>query len=253
MLAFSCTACAGDSGNEPASVVPNELVGAYQAQVSTENGATKTIIVIDADGSFWIRPRGRLAFSDGPIKVADGQISFPPDQPGTCRFTGIYTYSVTQDSLELRLVKDPCPGRAQATARTWRVAREGETSADAGWRALALFKLERDVICKDHNDELAAINAKAAAVGESITLREGATVMRRAQKTLRSVETPSPLGRFVAADRKRRTARIRLHEEIAAALDDRDFGAAVTLGSALTATVVAAETAEDRYGLLHCA
>jgi hypothetical protein len=143
--------------------------------------------------------------------------------------------------------------RAQATARTWRVASEGEIDAAAGWRALALFKLQRDAICKRHNDELAAINAKAADVGEATTLRQGATVMRRAQKRLASVETPTPLGKFVAADRTRRTARIRLHEEIAAALDNRDFGAAGTLGSALTSTVGAGETAEDRYGLLHCA
>jgi hypothetical protein len=252
VIAFSCTACAGDS-KEPAAVVPNELIGAYQAHVPGENGAPRTIIVIDADGSFWIRPHGRLAFSDGPIKVTDAQITFPPDQPGTCAFTGIYKYSVTQDSLQLRLVKDPCTGRAQVNARTWRVASESESSPDARWRALALFKLGRDAICKKHNDEVAAINAKAEAVGEAISLRQGATVMRRAQRMLRSVETPSPLGRFVAADRKRRTARIRLHEDIAAALDRQDFGAASALGSTLTSTVIAGEAAEDRYGLLHCA
>lgn len=248
-----CTACAGGNDNQQGTVVPDELVGAYEAQIPSANGATRTIIVFDADGSFWIRPQGRLAFSDGPIEVADGQISFPPDQPGTCAFTGIYQYSLTRDSLELRLVKDPCAGRAQATARSWRGASEVETDADASWRALALFKLERDAICKQHNDQLAAINANAAAVGEATTLRRGATVMRKAQKSLASVETPLPLGKFVASDRTRRTARIRLHEEIAAALDNRDFGAASTLGSALTSTVVAGETAEDRYGLLHCA
>jgi hypothetical protein len=89
IVASACTAC-GDG--EPASVVPNELIGAYQAQVPGENGATTIVIVFDADGSFWIRPRGRLAFSDGPIEVADGQMSFPPDQPGTCTVTGIYEY-----------------------------------------------------------------------------------------------------------------------------------------------------------------
>jgi hypothetical protein len=252
VLAFSCTACAGGD-SEPASVVPSELIGAYQAQVPGDNGATRTIIVFDADGSFWIRPQGRLAFSDGPIKVTDEQISFPPDQPGTCAFTGIYRYSLQRDSLELRLVEDRCSGRALATARTWRVASEAETRADADWRALALFKLERDAICKQHNDQLAAINAKAADVGEAATLRRGTTVMRKAQKSLASVETPSPLAKFVAADRTRRMARIRLHEEIAAALDNRDFGAASNLGLALTSTVAAGETAEDRYGLLHCA
>jgi hypothetical protein len=253
VIAFSCTACASDRSNEPAAVVPNELVGAYQADVPGENGATRTTIVIDADGSFWIRQHGRLAFSDGPIRVNDGQISFPPDQPGTCAFTGLYEYGVTQESLELRLVKDPCTGRAHATARTWRVASEADSRASARWRTLALFKLKRDAICKKHNDEVAAINAKAKDVGEAISLRQGATVMRRAQRVLSSVETPSPLGRFVAADRKRRAARIRLHEEIAAALDRQDFDAAGALGSTLTATVIAGEAAEDRYGLLHCA
>jgi len=253
VIVFSCTACASNVSNEPRVVVPNELIGAYQARVPGESGATSTIIVIDADGSFWIRPHGRLAFSDGPIKVTDGQISFPPDQPRTCAFTGIYKYTVTRDSLNLRLVRDPCTGRAQVTARTWRVASESESSPDASWRALALFKLERDAICKKHNDEIAAINAEAENVGEALALRQGATVMRRAQRLLRSVETPSSLGSFVAADHRRRTARIRLHEEIARALDSRDFHAASALGSTLTSTVIAGEATEDRYGLLHCA
>jgi len=253
VVTLSCAACAGDKSSEPAAAVPDELIGAYQARVPGEKGATRTIIVFDADGSFWVRLHGRLAFSDGPIRVANGQIRFPPDQPGTCVFTGTYEYSLTQDSLDLRVVKDRCTDRARATARTWRAASEGEIGADAEWRALAVFKLERDAICMRHNDEVAAINAKAAEIGDAISLRKGATVMRRAQKRLAFVETPSHLGKFVAADRKRRIARIRLHEEIAAALDNRDFGAAGTLGSALTSTVIAAETAEDRYGLLHCA
>jgi hypothetical protein len=48
VITFFCTACAGDGGNQRATVVPNELVGAYEAHVPSENGATKTIIVIDA-------------------------------------------------------------------------------------------------------------------------------------------------------------------------------------------------------------
>lgn len=247
-VALTMAACGGGSGDEP--VVPEELVGAYEANISDAAGTRA--ISIGADRSFLIENPGRRPFSTGPITVEDGKLVLAPDEFGDCAERGTYAYRVADATLTLTALSDPCPRRVEELGRTWtrRSAVPREVAAER--RALERYRMQRNAICKRRIADAEAINATAASVGEAGALRKGAAVMRTTQADLDKLVVPDRFTAFVGRDRELRAERIRLHERLADALE-ASAPEAGPIGRELTeGNVVPTEQAEDQYFLTHC-
>ena len=250
VAAVALAGCGGDGGDGLA--VPEELVGTYEAGLPEAAGAIR--IDIGADRSFLITLPGRdRPFSTGPISVENEQIVLSAEQPGDCASKGTYEYRVADDRLTLTAVEDPCPERSEGLSRSWLALHAVPAAVAAERRSLEAFRSQRNAICERRSSEHAAVNATASKVGEPVALRRGGVVMRRTQAELDDLEVPARFGTVVAADRTSRMERIRLHEELADALEDHDFAAAGRLGRRLVGgNVLPNERLQDQYFLRHC-
>ena len=247
-VAITVTACGGGRGDEP--VVPEELVGTYEVDISDAAGTRA--ISIGADRSFQIKNPGRRPFSTGPITVDDGELVLAPDEFGDCAKRGTYAYRVADSTLTLTALNDPCRGRVNELGRTWTRRSAVPPGIAAERRALERYRMQRNAICKKRTADAEAVNATAASVGEDVALRKGAAVMRTTQADLDKLVVPGRFTAFVDRDRELRTERIRLHDRLAEALE-ASAPEAGPIGKELTeGNVIPTEQAEDQYFLTHC-
>ena len=129
------------------------------------------------------------------------------------------------------------------------------TAATIGADPIVAFREQRDVICRDGSGDIAAINARMeGASAEDQVTAFGQIVDRlgQAQNALDGLVVPGAMAEFVAADNERRAERIRLVEELAAAVAADDEASVTAIDRELTDLNIATEAAEDAKRLIHC-